>query len=204
MGQGEELQMIWKMASMVAFLVLGCMVTVGEANDEYLSHKKQFPPEIWASTPLRASSDYLSLGRGSDQPMEITSSGVNYRSIPNRKEVTFEGNVKAKQGDVTLTCDRLVIVYYEKKEANTRKGRARRLAKDLDYLGNIKSITASGNVKIVQNERMAVADEAVYDNVKGTILLKGGRRPPKLEDRWDMLIGGPIFIYLDEDRIDFR
>ena len=112
--------MIWKMAGMVAFLVLGSMVTVGGANDEDLLHKKLVPPEIGFSTPLRASSDYLSLGQGSDQPMEITSRGVNYRSIPNGKEVTFEGNVKAKQGDVTLTCDRMVIVYDEKTERQDR------------------------------------------------------------------------------------
>ena len=95
-----------------------------------------------------------------------------------------------------MVCDRLVMVYYEKKGANTGKGRAKRLAKDLDYLGNIKSFTASGNVKIIQNERMAVADEALYDNLKRTIRLKGGR--PVLREGPDVLIGDPIFINLDE------
>jgi lipopolysaccharide export system protein LptA len=202
MRQGEGLQMICKTAGMVAFLVLGCIVTFVGADNEYLSHKKQFPPEIWASTPLRASSDFLSLTQGSDQPMEITSRGVDVRSIPNGKEVTFEGNVTVKRGDEILACDRLVMVYYEKKGANTGKGRAKRLAKDLDYLGNIKSFTASGNVKIVQNGRMPMADEALYDNVKRTIRLKGGR--PVLLEGPDVLIGDPIFIYLDENRIDSR
>jgi lipopolysaccharide export system protein LptA len=200
----EGLPMICKMAGMVAFLVLGCIVTVGGANDEYLlQHQKLLPPEIWAGTRLpRASIDFLSLAQGSDQPMEITSRGVNVRSVPIGKEVIFEGNVTVKRGDETLTCDRLVMVYYEKKEANAGKGRAKRLAKDLDYLGNIKSFTASGNVKIIQNERMAVADEALYDNVKRTIRLKGGR--PVLREGPDVLIGDPIFIHLDDNRIDSR
>ena len=115
------------------------------------------------------------------------------------KEWTFEGNVKAKQGDVSLSCDRLVVVYYEKKGANTGKDRASRPAKDLDYLGNMKSIAASGNVKIVQNERMATADEALFDYVKRTIRLKGGH--PILQDRSGVLTGDPIFILLDENRI---
>ena len=103
--------MLCKMAGMAVFLVLGCIVTAGGANNEYLSHKSPFPPEIWAGTRLpRASIDFLSLAQGSDQPMEITSRGVNVRSIPNGKEVTFEGNVTVKRGDETLACDRLVMV----------------------------------------------------------------------------------------------
>jgi lipopolysaccharide transport protein LptA len=181
---------------MVVLPVLGCIAAVGGANDEYLLlHKKLVPPEIWTGTRLqRASIDFLSLVQGSDQPMEITSRGVNVRSIPDGKEVTFEGNVTVKRGDETLACDRLVMVYYEKKGANTGKGRAKRLAKDLDYLGNIKSFTASGNVKIVQNERMAVAGKALYDNVNRTITLT---ERPRLWERGNVLIGDPIFIYLE-------
>lgn len=186
--------MICKMAGMLAVLVLGCIAAVGGADNEYLSLKKQFPPEIWASRPLRASSDYLSLGWGSDEPMDITSTNFAARSIPNGKEATFEGRVIVKQGDVNLSCDQLVIVYDEKKGADAGKNKAKELAKHRENPGQIKSITASGNVKIVQNERMAVAQEALYDNVKRTIRLKGGL----LRDGPDALIGDPIFINLDE------
>jgi lipopolysaccharide export system protein LptA len=60
----------------------------------------------------------------------------------------------------------------------------------------MKSIAASGNVKIVQNERMATADEALFDYVKRTIRLKGGN--PILRDESGVQIGDPIFINLDE------
>jgi len=193
----EGLPMICKMAGMVAFMVLGCIVTVGGANDEYLSHKSPFPPAIGFSTPLRASSDYFSLGQSCDQPIDISSKNVNAKNIPGGKEVAFEGNVKVKQGDVTLSCDRLVIVYDEKKGERTKK-----LGRGLENTSQLKSILASGNVKIVQKERMAVADEALYDIMKRTIRLHGGR--PILRDGPDVLIGDPIFIHLDENRIDFR
>jgi lipopolysaccharide export system protein LptA len=187
--------MICKIAGMVASLALGCIVTVGGANDKNLSHKKLVPPEIGFSTPLRASSDYLSLGRGSDQPIDITSKNMNAKNIPGGKEVAFQGNVGVKQGDVTLSCDRLVIVYDEKTVDKTGEGKVKKLSKGQENVSQIKSITASGNVKIVQNERMAVADEALYDNVNRTIRLKGGR--PKLREGSDVLIGDPIFIYLE-------
>jgi lipopolysaccharide export system protein LptA len=193
---GEGLPMVYKMAGMAGFLVLGCIATVGGADNEYLSHKEQFPPEIWASRPLQASSDFLSLAQGSDQPMEITSRGVNVRSIPNGKEVTFEGNVTVKRGDVTLSCDRLVIVYDEKTVDKTGEGKVKKLSKGQKNVSQIKSITASGNVKIVQNERMAIANEALYDNLKGIIRLKGGN--PMLRDESGVQIGDPIFINLDE------
>jgi lipopolysaccharide export system protein LptA len=192
--------MICKMAGMLAVLVLGCIAAVGGADNEYLSLKKQFPPEIWASRPLRASSDYLSLGWGSDEPMDITSTNFAARSIPNGKEATFEGRVIVKQGDVNLSCDRLVIVYDENTIDKTGEGKVKKLSKGQERLSQIKSITASGNVKIVQNERMAVADEVLYDYVKCTIRLKGGR--PILRDGPDVIIGDPIFIHLDENCID--
>ena len=200
---GEGLPMVYKMASMVAFLVLGCIATVGGANDEYLLlHQKLLPPEIWASRPLQANSDFLSLGRVSDEPMEITSTNFTARSIPNGKEATFEGSVKAKQGEVILSCDRLVIVYDENTIDKTGDGKVKKLSKGQENLSQLKSITATGNVKIVQGQRMAVADEALYDNAKRTIRLKGGR--PVLKDGPDVLIGDPIFINLDENRTDFR
>ena len=131
--------------------------------------------------------------------MDITSKRFTVTNTPNGKEVTFEGNVKVKQGDVTLGCDRLVIVYDEKTEAKTTEGRVRKLTKGLENVSQIKSITASGNVKIVQNERMAVAGKALYDNVKRTITLTEG---PRLWQGADVLVANTIIIYLDENRTE--
>jgi lipopolysaccharide export system protein LptA len=163
-----------KIAGLVVFLVLGCVLTVAGENN-----------------------NYLSLGKGSDQPMEITSKKLSAKNTPNGKEVTFEGNVEVKQGDVALTCDHLVIVYDEKTGAGTAEKRVKKLPKALENASQIKSITASGNVKIVQNERMAVAGKALYDNVKRTITLT---EAPRLWQGKDMLVADTIIIYLDENR----
>jgi lipopolysaccharide export system protein LptA len=163
-----------KIASLVVFLVFGCVLTAAGASNEYLS-----------------------LGKGSDQPIDITSKKVSFRNIPTGKEVTFEGNVKVKQGDVTLTCDHLVIVYDEKTGAKKAEKRVKKLPKGLENASQIKSITASGHVKIVQKERMAVAGKALYDNVKRTITLT---EAPRLWQGKDMLVADTIIIYLDENR----
>jgi lipopolysaccharide export system protein LptA len=165
-----------KIAGMVVFLVLGCVLTVAGAGNEYLG-----------------------LGKGSDQPIDITSTKFTARNIPNGKEATFEGNVKVNQGDVTLSCDQLVLVYDEKAGARTGEGRVKKLSKKLENVSQIKSITASGNVKIVQNERMAVAGKALYDNAKRTITLTEG---PRLWQGADVMVAKTIIVYLDENRVD--
>jgi hypothetical protein len=55
----------------------------------------------------------------------------------------------------------MVIAYDEKTIDKTGEGKVKKLSEGQERFSQIKSITASGNVKIVQNERMAVADEAL-------------------------------------------
>jgi lipopolysaccharide export system protein LptA len=135
------------------------------------------------------------------QKMGTLRSDQARRNIPDGKENVFEGAVKVVQDDVTLTCDKLVIVYEEKKGTAPTESRNRKLPKDWQTAGNIKSITASGNVKITQNERMATAGKALYDNVKRTITLT---ESPRIWQGRDAGIADTIIMYLDENRSEFR
>lgn len=159
-------------AALVAAAILGLVVSMAEAND------------------------FLSLGQGSDQPIDIASKKSTARNTGGGKEVTFDGNVRVKQGDLTLTCDKLIIVYDENK-SSANEGPAKRLPKDLQTISGIRSITATGNVKIAQDERMAVAGKALFDNAKRTITLTEG---PKLWQGPDQLVAHTIVVYLDENR----
>jgi lipopolysaccharide export system protein LptA len=198
--------MIRKMAGMVAFLVLSCILAPAqESHDKPVLkkpigplssgpvYKEPIGPLIWGPTyKLGADKTYLSFGLGLDQPIDITSKQVSFRNIHNDKKVIFEGNVKMKQGDVTLTCNRLVIVYDEQTGE-----RIRTLPKGLENASAIKSITASGNVKIVQNERMVIADDVLYDNGQRTIILKGN--PALLRDGPALMDGSQIIINRGEN-----
>jgi len=135
----------------------------------------------------------------SDQPINITSKRFLAKNFSGGKEVTFEGSVRVQQGDLVLTCDRLIIMYDEKMQGTEQNGSNKKTVnKELQTASGIKSITASGNVKMTQNDRMAVAGKAVFDNTKRTITLTEG--PPRLWQGPDVLAAQTIVIYLDENR----
>ncbi|MCX5872091.1 MAG: hypothetical protein NTY51_02500 [Deltaproteobacteria bacterium] len=149
--------------------------------------------------PVCCQSDFLALGPSSDQPINITSRRFSAKNIAGGKEVTFEGSVKVQQSDLVLTCDKLVIMYDEKMAGSGQAGSSRKqLTKELQTSSGIKSITALGNVKMTQNDRMAVAGKAVFDNGLRTITLTEG--PPRLWQGPDVLVAQTIIIYLDENR----
>lgn len=142
--------------------------------------------------------DYMSLGTNSDQPINITSRRFSAKNVQTGKEVNFDGSVKVQQGDLTLTCDRLTILYDDKPGLVNGTSASKKPVKELQTASGIKSIIASGNVKIVQNDRMATAGRAVFDNSKRTITLSEG--PPRLWQGPDALSAQTIIIYLDENR----
>jgi lipopolysaccharide export system protein LptA len=155
-----------------------------------------------ASLSTAAEDDYLALGQGSDQPISITSKKFVARNVPGGKEASFDGEVKVKQGELTLECDKLTIVYDEEKGKAGSESSVKKIPKELQTVSGIRSITAAGNVKIVQNERMATAGKAQFDNLERTITLTEG--PPQLWQGPDRMVAHTIIIYLDENRSELR
>ncbi len=151
-----------------------------------------------SSVCLAPCNDFLALGPDSDQPINITSKRFTAKNVAGGKEVTFEGTVKVQQGDLTLTSDRLTILYDEKQGSGNGASPLKKSQKELQSASGIKTIVASGNVKIVQNDRMATAGKATFDNLKRTITLSEG--PPRLWQGPDALTAQNIVIYLDENR----
>jgi lipopolysaccharide export system protein LptA len=135
-----------------------------------------------------AENDYFALGQGS-QKFEPKADHLSM--LP--EHWIWEGNVKVIQGNITLTCDKLITVF-ESKEGPAPKGGRK-------SPGNIKSITASGNVKIVQDDRMATAGKAFFDGVNRTITLTDG---PRIWQGRDEGIANAIVMYPDENRWEFQ
>jgi len=161
-------------AGLLAALILGLLVSMSGAND------------------------FLSVGQG-DDPIDVKAKKSTARNTSDGKEVTFDGNVKVTQGDLTLTCDKLVILYNEQHKSSGTEAPAKRLAKDLQTISGVRSVTATGNVKITQDERMAVAGKALFDNSKRTITLT---ESPRLWQGPDMLVAHTIIVYLNENRAE--
>lgn len=114
----------------------------------------------------------------SSLPITIKS---NEMSADNKgKTAIFSGKVVAKQGDITIFADKLVVSYAEKN-------------------GDVDKVEATGNVRIVQQNRTGFADQAVYDSRNGRIVLTG---TPRVVQGGDSISGKVITYYVDDDKSD--
>jgi len=109
-------------------------------------------------------------------PIEITADRLLADSV--KETVTFEGNVRAKQGEVTLFSDRLFAEY---------QGTGR----------SVEKITAEGNVRVLHAGREARGERAVFYNQEQRIVLSGGAGLVQGEDS---LKGDTVTIFLQENR----
>ena len=117
-----------------------------------------------------------SQGERNNLPIQIKSNELI--SDNSSKTATFVGKVSARQGDITIYSDRLVINY-----ASTSK--------------DVEKVEAFGNVRIVQGNRHGEAAHAVYDNKSGKIILDGN---PKVAQGEDVIAGKTITYFVDEQK----
>jgi lipopolysaccharide export system protein LptA len=114
----------------------------------------------------------------SDLPITVKS---NEMTADNKEKISiFSGKVVAKQGDITIFSDKLVVSYSDNKEG-------------------VKKVEALGNVRIVQLNRTGFADHAVYDSHTGQIILTG---TPRVVQGEDSISGKVITYYVDDDKSD--
>lgn len=113
----------------------------------------------------------------SNQPITIKS---NELTADNKgKTAVFTGKVVAKQGDVTIFCDRMTVHYGATQ-------------------GDVDKIEADGNVRIVQENRTGTASHAVYESREGRVTLTGGS--PKVMQGTDTVTGKIITYFIDDER----
>jgi lipopolysaccharide export system protein LptA len=110
------------------------------------------------------------------KPIDIVSDSME--GFDKEKYVVFKGNVIAKQEDLYIFADSI--------EAHLNEAS-----------NEIEKAYAKRNVKIVKKERTATAREAVFDNTKGEIVLKGNVVVYQGQDR---LAGDVVTYYVNEDR----
>jgi len=111
-----------------------------------------------------------------DQPIEITARQLE--AFQQQGKAIFSGSVVAKQGNITLYCEKLV--------AYTQTGQ-----QQVDHL------EAFGNVRVVQLNRTATADRAIYRHRQGTLVLIGHA---ELHQEQNQVSGAEITVFLKENR----
>ena len=126
-----------------------------------------------AAAEERAGGSARELG---SRPIDVSADRLNADSV--RNTVTFEGNVVARQADVTLYADRIQADY--SREA-----------------GAIDRIEAVGNVRFVQEGREARSPRATFYNLDQQIVLSGGAT---LRQGENTVKGETVTIFLRENR----
>ncbi|MBK5276664.1 MAG: lipopolysaccharide transport periplasmic protein LptA [Desulfuromonadales bacterium] len=131
-------------------------------------------------TGLAASAVYAaSIPHKGSADLPITIKSNDLTTDNKGKTAVFTGKVVAKQGDLTIFCDKMTV-YYGKTE------------------GEVDKIESDGNVRIVQENRTGLASHAVYDSKQGQITLTGGN--PKVKQGEDTVSGEIITYFIDEER----
>ena len=85
-------------------------------------------------------------------------------SDTNGKYAEFIGNVKATQGNTTITSERLKILYNNFPDSKSKKASSEE---------SIEKIIAKGNVVILFDDKTAKTDEAEYNIKARTLVLTG-------------------------------
>jgi lipopolysaccharide export system protein LptA len=128
---------------------------------------------LGAERPLLAQSDTGSATTGfahdASLPIEITADSMEVEQ--ERQVATFKGNVEAKQGDLRLRADVLVVHYADREDGDGK---------------TITLLEADGNVFVSSPEETAQGRHGVYDVSKRTIALDG----PVVLTRGDNVIRG--------------
>ncbi|GAQ95333.1 lipopolysaccharide export system protein LptA [Thermodesulfovibrio aggregans] len=113
------------------------------------------------------------------EPIVITSKTLINDS--KTKTATFEGNVVAKRGEVTLYANKM-IVYYE----DEQKG------------GNIKMIEAIGDVRLVKADRVITSHKATYlPEPEERVIFTG---EPRATEGKNLVTGEKITYFVKDDR----
>ncbi len=109
-------------------------------------------------------------------PIDISSDSVE--ADQKKNTVTFKGNVVAKQEDITLYANTLIILY----DPNTKQ---------------LKEIVAIGNVKVVQRERRATGQRATFHQDENKVVLDG---EAVVREGENVIRGEKITFYVNEER----
>ncbi len=129
-----------------------------------------------AQAEPQTSSSLSPKGERSAKPITIKADEL--KADNKGKTAIFTGRVVARQGDVTIYSDKLIIHYGEHEE-------------------QVDKIEAIGSVRILQTNRVGTGGHAVYENRPGKVTLSIN---PKVVQGSDSITGKVIVYYLDEER----
>jgi lipopolysaccharide export system protein LptA len=116
----------------------------------------------------------------SDEPILVESRELEFDYQNNR--VFYRGQVKARQADVSIDCEELIVLFDRADDVRQAE---------------LNAVVATGNVVITQGERRATGGKAVFNQIDRQIVLFEN---PVLRDGKNEVRGDRLTVYLDEGR----
>ncbi|MCD6580326.1 MAG: lipopolysaccharide transport periplasmic protein LptA [Desulfuromusa sp.] len=111
-----------------------------------------------------------------NQPIEITAQQLEV--LQQQRQSIFTGDVVAKQGEMTLYAEKLIVF----------------LQQDQDQIERLEAI---GGVRVLQLDRIATAEKAVFYQVEERLVLSGNAEVTQGQNE---ISGDEITLYLKENR----
>jgi lipopolysaccharide export system protein LptA len=124
-----------------------------------------------------------------NQPIQVDSDRLD--AYNSKRMVVFSGNVVAVQGLRTMRADRLTIYYKDDKKTSAGS------AVSQEGYGNIEKMEAKGDVSVNEGERVATADEALFEQDAQKITMTGNA---VLKEGENIIKGNRVIVFLEEDR----
>jgi len=115
--------------------------------------------------------------RDKDQPIEITAQRLEV--LQQQRQSIFTGDVVAIQGDMTLHADKLIISLQESED-------------------QIDQLEAIGGVRVIQLDRVATADKAVFKQELEVVILTGHA---VVTEGKNTVSGDKITLFMQENRV---
>ncbi len=154
--------MIRPLATALAVLVLSWGSAAAQSRP---SQGAQTQPAPAAQPGTSRPSALGNLGANNKEPIKIDADRLDV--FDKEQRAVFAGNVVAVQGESTIKCAELTVLY----EQNRGQGRAAASANPGE--GAIRRIDCKGPVTIVSRTQTATGDNAVFDRTANRILLTG-------------------------------
>ena len=151
---------------MIIGYFLFLLIDVGQGQEPKKTGKTRGKPNVEAGFGFNLSR----------APIDIASDSVEGSQKQNT--VSFKGNVIAKQEDIIIQTDLMVVFY----DPETKK---------------VKEVVANGNVRVVQSDRRATSKKATFYQNENKVVLDGD---VVIREGDNVLRGERVTYYIDEER----
>ncbi|MFV0436721.1 MAG: lipopolysaccharide transport periplasmic protein LptA [Desulfopila sp.] len=143
----------------------------------------------------------LAVSKAMAEDPPITVEADHMTSIEKESSVIFTGEVDARQGNVRIRTDKMIVYYTEKgtTDQKTAQQATEQPPQQTDAKQKVEKMVCNGNVQVTQDDWLGTSKDMVYMAKTRQFVLIGDA---KAWQGKNMVSGDKIIYYLDEKRTE--